>query len=396
MLRITVIVSALYALLLLQGCGTTNAEDYIPDRRPDYRKNQNVNPLEVPPDLTSSTIDDTLLVPELNPEATANLSDYAADRSGAPGNRPAAGETVLQQSPELQIRREGTRRWLLVNQPATALWPQVKSFWTENGFRLNRDDPRIGILETDWLENRADIPEGPVRAVLKRFLDFAYSAPTRDKFRVRLEPAPGQQDSSEIFLTHYGVEEVATGREGESLVWQPRERDPELEAEMLSRLMVHLGAEQRRARAKLANADGATGAGAATDEAPRTQLVDTADGYRALVIQERYDRAWRMVGLALDGSDYAIEDQNRSQGLYLIGPSQITANPKNADEGLLTRLAFWRDDDRREQIDPSQRYRVRLAGRGPQTLVVVQTNQGQPDNSPAAEKILQSVQQVIQ
>jgi outer membrane protein assembly factor BamC len=143
-------------------------------------------PLEIPPDLTSSTIDDTLVVPELNPAGSAKLSAYASERGGAAtasqkgrgraaaaaGHHPGAG---------------GNQRWLAVAAPPDQVWPKVREFWTSNGFALKRDDPTIGIMETDWVENRADIPQDGIRAVLKKYLDVLYSAPTRDRFRVRLE-----------------------------------------------------------------------------------------------------------------------------------------------------------------------------------------------------------------
>ena len=123
-------------------------------------------------------------------------------------------------------------------------------FWISNGFALKRDDPTIGIMETDWVENRADIPQDGVRALLKKYLDILYSAPTRDKFRTRLErTADGKR--TEVYLSHSGVEEVAAGGTSASstniYIWQRRPPNPELEAEMLNRLTVYLGASEKRA-----------------------------------------------------------------------------------------------------------------------------------------------------
>lgn len=373
------------AIATLAGCSSDGKSLDVPDRRPDYQTSKSGNALSVPPDLTSSTIDDSLIVPELNPRASANLSDYQAERGD---NERVVQESVLAQRDALRIRRDGQRRWLYVEQNAPLLWDRVKSFWTDNGFELPRADPRIGIMETNWLENRADIPDGPIRSALKRFLDSVYSAPTRDRFRVRIEPSV-DGNGSDVYLTHYGVEEVSTGREGEILLWQPRERDPELEAEMLSRLMVHLGAEEQRA-ATIAKTDQAE-----ASSAPRSRYVDTADGYRALVIEEPYDRAWRLVGLALDGSDFVIEDQNRAEGLYLVGRSLLTRNPKDKDEGFFGGLFSSSSDELPSADQDAPRHRVRLAGRGERTLVVVQNDQEQPDASETAEQLLETVQSVI-
>lgn len=364
----------------LIACSTT--ESVLPDRRPDYRKSEVLAPLEVPPDLTASTIDDTLVVPELNPTGSANLSDYASERTS--GGRVANAEVVLPDQPGIRLERDGDRRWLVTDQEPSKLWPRIKEFWTSNGFLLKREDPRIGIMETDWVENRADIPEGGVRAVLKKYLDFAYSAPTRDKFRVRIERVP---DGSDIYLTHYGVEEIAKGGLGQSrsdtVIWQARPSDPELEAEMLSRLMVYLGASEKRAEAQLAKSS-------STSQAPIVRAVDVGGGQRGLVIEEDYARAWRLVGLALDGSNFIVDDQNRNQGLYVVEYRDTVSDSQ--EKGLLSRLAFWKDKPRPQE---GVRYQVRLAGQGRQTVVVVQNAQGQPDNSPAAQLILKSLQEAI-
>ena len=173
--------------VILAGC-SFSAQDLLPDRRPDYRKSQQTDPLEVPPDLTASTIDDTLAVPELNPTGSASLSTYASERNA--NTLSAASQTVLVQPAGMYIEQDGDRRWLVVEQEPAQLWPRVREFWVSNGLPLKRDDPRIGIMETDWLENRADIPAGYVRDLLKSVLDVAYSASTRDRFRVRLEKIP--------------------------------------------------------------------------------------------------------------------------------------------------------------------------------------------------------------
>ena len=393
-------ISLLAALALLGAC---TSQELVPDRRPDYRTSQTGNSLAVPPDLTSSTIDDALVVPELSPEATASLSDYAGERAAAvPAGASGvdAGPSVLTPVEGIGVRREGDRRWLVVAQSPERLWPEIKDFWLDSGLPLERDDPRVGIMETAWLENRNDIPDGPIRNVLRKYLDFAYSVPTRDKFRVRLEPADGR---TAVYLTHYGVEEVAQGRPNQEtgFVWQSRPRDPELEAEMINRLMVHLGAEQRRADAALAAAgdsDPGDTSAAPAPARPRAEIVDTSDGYRALVIGEGYDRAWRLVGLSLDGGNYVIEQQDRDRGLYLIGRPPVE---RQADSGgLLSSLAFWRDDEPGQLaeagVDDGTRYRVRLAGRGEQTLVVVQNDQGGPDNSETAGRILEAVRETVQ
>ena len=375
------------ALAVSSGC-STNFDTLLPDRRPDYRQSTVSQPLEIPPDLTSSTIDDTLLVPELNPTGSASLSTYASERGG-PQSQARVPETVLPPQPGITLEQDGNQRWLAIAAPADQVWPKVREFWTSNGFVLKRDDATIGIMETDWVENRADIPQDGLRGILKKYLDILYSAPTRDKFRVRLERA-SDGEVTDLYLTHYGVEEVAVGGTSASAsnayIWQRRPSDPELEAEMLNRLTAYLGASEKRAETQQARAAATTG--------PRARLVEQ-DGESQLVIDEDYSRAWRLVGLALDGSNYAVEEQNRGQGLYVVeyrDPEKENRKP-GSDEGFFSKLAFWRGKPEAPAV--GTRYRVRLAGQGSRTLVVVRNSNDQPDDSVGARQVLEALQQVI-
>jgi len=377
------------AVAVLAAC-STSFDTLLPDRRPDYRQSKPAQRLEVPPDLTSSTIDDTLVVPEINPAGSASLSAYASERGGQQSQTQAKkAAAVLPPQPGIALEQDGNQRWLRVAAPADQVWPKVREFWTSNGFVLKRDDPTIGIMETDWVENRADIPQDGVRAILKKYLDILYSAPTRDRFRTRLERSADGKNT-EVYLTHSGVEEVAVGgstaSSSNTYVWQRRPADPELEAEMLNRLTVYLGASEKRAEAQKAKAS-------AAPAGPRVSLVEQG-GESQLVINEDYSRAWRLVGLALDSSNYAVEEQNRGQGLYVVeyrDPEK--ENQKPGDEGWLSKLAFWRSKP--EAPPPGTRYRVRLSGQGQQTVVVMRDASDQPDNSPGAKQVLEALQKVI-
>lgn len=386
MWRVVVLGTTLVALSV--GC-SKSFDTLLPDRRPDYRQSAvNSQPLEIPPDLTASTIDDTLAVPEISPTGSASLAAYAKERQGTlPQAKP--GDAVLPEQPGITVHREGQQQWLVVEAPVEQVWPKVREFWISNGFALKRDDPTIGIMETDWLENRADIPQDGIRAVFGKYLGMLYSAPTRDKFRVRVErSADGKR--TEVFMTHTGVEEVAMGGSGASTSstfrWQQRPANPELETEMLKRMAIYLGASEKRAEAQAASA-------AAKPDVPRVRRVDE-DGETRLLISEDYSRAWRMVGLALDSNNYAVEEQNRSQGLYVVEYRDPALEGSEAkDEGWLSKMAFWRS--KTGAPAPGTKYRVRLSGQGAQTVVVVRSADDQPDASSGAQQLLEALQKTV-
>lgn len=353
--------------ILISGCSWL--ESVTPDRRPDYKTAKPVETLEVPPDLTSSTLDDSLVVPEFTPSSSATLSDYTSERQSGTA-RPAQG---VMPSPEgMELKRDGDQRWLVVQGDAGPLWSKIREFWLQNGFLLSKEDPRVGIMETSWAENRADIADDPIRRVLGKVLDPLYSAATRDKFRVRLERGrePG---TTEIYLTHRGMEEVLRGgpTETQTTVWQPRPRDPELEIEMIKRLMLYLGVQEARADTLAASAQQA---------APQAELV--RDGERThLTLFEDFSRAWRRTGVALDRTGFAVEDRNRDEGVYYV--RYIDPDREAKKGGWLSKLGFGGDDE-----DEQTQFRIKLTSDGANTRVGVLNQEGEVETSKTAERIL--------
>jgi len=248
----------------------------------------------------------------------------------------------------------------------------VKEFWLQEGFLIQKEDPRVGIIETGWSENRADIPQGPIRNILGKVIDAVYSSATRDQYRVRLENGT-QPGTTEVYLTHRGMQEVIKGGAVDGTpVWEPRATDPELEAEMLKRLMVYMGVEEEKAQVMLAKQ---------TDRQDRAQLVSDDSG-AMLVIYEDFSRAWRRTGVALDRVGFAVEDRNRSEGTYYVRYSDPLASQEK--EGVLSKLAFWSSD---EEAKATQ-YQIELQASGASTHVIVNDAQGLRDTSATGKRIL--------
>jgi len=358
----------------LAGCSTWKK---VVGEKADYKQSRVEPPLEIPPDLSSSTIEEGLVVPE---GGTTTLSEYAADQG--PGGGGVRRSGVLVQPENMHIERSDDKRWLVVNAPPEAVWPKVRDFWLQAGFILTVDDPAVGILETDWAENRADIPQDFIRRTIGRALNYLYSAATRDRFRVRLErTATG---GTEVFIAHRGMEEVLQGgaESSEGTIWKPRPSDPELEAEMLRRMMVFMGVADDKAASQIAQP--------ASEHAPRSQLLVEATGATTLRVNEGFSRAWREVGLALDRVGFTVEDRDRSGGLYFVRYNDPLKEDRK--RGFLSKLKFWGDD---EPADAEQ-YRILLSAEGDRTLVTVQNSKGERDNSSTAKRILTLVHEQMQ
>ena len=356
--------------LALAGCSTSLFES----KRIDYKSaKQMPQTLEIPPDLTAPTRDDRFAVPDVSPRGVATYSAYNADRSGQPS---AAGASDVLATPDtMRIERAGSQRWLVVAGVPEQLWPEIKDFWLELGFILNVDSPEIGVMETDWAEDRAKIPQDFIRSSIGKVFDGLFSTPERDKFRTRLEQGkdPG---TVEVYISHRGMMEIYPTEAKDSTIWQPRPADPELEAEMLRRLMVRLGAEEARADAALTSVP--------TEE--RARITAGSDGQVSLSMEEPFDRAWRRVGLALDRIGFTVEDRDRAQGLYFVRYVDPDADNKSPSKGFLSSLAFWRSDEK--PVQGGSEYRLHVQGQGEDSRVTVLTREGGADASDTAKRIL--------
>jgi outer membrane protein assembly factor BamC len=339
----------------------------LEETRIDYKSAKQINTLEVPPDLTQLARDSRYALPG----STVTASGYQA----AAAARPVATAAAPNQIADVRIERAGNQRWLVVDRPPEALWPSLRDFWQENGFLLTLDQPQLGLMETDWAENRAKIPQDIIRATIGKLFDNLYSTGERDKFRTRVER--NASGGSDIFISHRGMVEVYSNERKDSTVWQPRPADPELEAEFLRRLMLKLGVSEEQSKAALA-------AGA---KPPQARL-ETIDGQSAVVIDENFDRAWRRVGLALDRSGFTVEDRNRSDGLYFVRYVPADAQPQKQEPGFFGRITGWFSRSDKEATQPV-RYRIRVASAGERSSVTVLDANGQPDRSATAQRILQ-------
>ena len=361
----------------LTACSSSSG--LLEGKKIDYKSARAVsNTLEVPPDLTAPTRDDRYAVPDISPRGVATYSAYEGDRVADAVNETSE---VLVPVDNMRIERAGSQRWLVVRGNPDDLWPQLRDFWAELGFIVNIDQPAIGIMETDWAEDRAKIPQDFLRATLGRVLDGLFSTAERDKFRTRLEPGD-EPGTVEIFVSHRGMEEVYSNTQQDSTIWQPRDADPELEIEMLRRLMVYLGAEETRAVAQLQ----------AEPVAPRATL-GLPDGRVGLAMDESFDRAWRRVGLALDRVGFTVEDRDRSQGLFYVRYIDPDADAKTEKRGFFSRMLSFGRDSRRPQT--GSEYRIFVEGDRATSRVTVLSKEGGTESSQTARNILSLLEEQL-
>ena len=379
-IRFTSRLGWLYGLLLLQGCGGNIEEkiaDILPEKDTAYKSSKGAPPLEIPPDLSRSTINDTLVVPETG---SMTFSEYSDPNSGA--NRVALQSAgVLPKLSNATIERHGDKRWLVVQATPAQVWPLLHDYWLEQGFVIALEDPAIGILETDWAEKREKFKAGFIENLFGKFSTALYGVATRDKFRTRLERGiePG---TTEIYISHRGVEEVFEKAvrlsDEDSRVWQSRLPDPELEVEMLNKMLVYFGFEESQAQQIVAR----------TQSRPsRAEVIREGNIVAALALKDTFSRAWRRTGLALDRVGFTVEDRDRSRGLYFVRyiDPEREANAKQKD-GVLDKLKFWSSDD--DGPSDADEYLISLVATADITQVLVLNKRGERERSDTAARIL--------
>lgn len=348
----------------------------IPEaKKIDYKSATKAPTLEVPPDLTSAGSDERFAVPDIGTRGSATFSAYNKDRATNPQRE---GQNLLPELANAHVERAGSQRWLVVKATPDQVWPVAREFWQENGFIINVEKPEAGIMETDWAENRAKIPQDAIRSVLGKVLDGLYSTSERDKFRTRLEPGK-VADTTEIYISHRGMYEVIKGGDGGSqTVWEPRPADAGLEAEFLRRLMVRFGVEESRSQALIADAS----------SPERAKLIKLPNnGGSTLAVYDPFDRAWRRTGLALDRVGFTVEDRDRSRGIFYVRyiDPEVDIN-KTSKPGFFSKLAFWRsgDGDKKNK----EQYQIQVAEAGEESKVSLLAKDGSADKSETANKIL--------
>ena len=347
--------------LSLAACSSLNGEKI------DYRGTYKAPPLDVPPDLT-----------QLSKDTRYTVVGGAVSASSFTGNQPGAEKTptAANSMGDVRIERQGNQRWLVVSRPADKLWGPVRDFWTDNGFTLTQDQNTLGIMETEWAENRAKIPQDFIRTALGKVLDGLYSTSERDKFRTRLER--DANGNTEIYISHRGMVEVYVTEGKDNTRWQPRPTDPELEAEFLRRLMVRLGSTKEQAAALVA--------ASSTAPVKSTSSVATVNGQQVVLIEEGFDRAWRRVGLALDRTGFTVEDRDRKQGIYFV---RYVTDKDGNEPGFFAKLFSS------EKAVDAQKYQITIKSQGEQTTVAVQDAKGAPDNSANAQRIIKVIAEDI-
>lgn len=320
----------------------------------DYKSSKPAVRLEVPPDLTQLRPNDRF----------TQRATTAAGQVSAPNSNE-----VLPQSTTARIERSNGARWLVVNMPADQVFPIVVDFWKQLGFTLAIESPQLGVVETDWAENRAKVPQDGLRKLLGGVIEGLYDSGERDKYRVRMERTAS---GTEIYLSHRGSKEynASTTKEVEIKTIQ-RNGSIELESEFLRRLLLRFGADEALAKAAVSNNV------VATDRARVKGHV--------LEIDDAFETAWRRVGIALDRAGFTVEDRSFSEAVYYV---RYSRDVKDEDIGFFKRVFT----SEKERLSASQKLKIALNKTSTPVTLTVQTETSGTPVGDIAKNVLQVLQ----
>ena len=363
-------------LIALTGCSTLGSDG----KRIDYGAEAKQLPsLEVPPDLTIPGSDDRFRIPQGDGSSSTTYSNY---RNEGSKNQIAA---VLPELEWVHIEREGRQRWLVVKDNPDNVWPVVKAFFQELGLAIRSEEPAAGVMETEWARNLA-LPSSKGKSnQISQTFDDARTAKIRDRYIARLERIQNGASTS-IYITHKGIKEVVS-LNGRNIKWEARPDEPEFSAIMLQRLMIRLGAGELQAALTLIKSSEAPITTPANIPDTNIEPIGTASLHEVsndtivILINNKFDRSWRKVGLAIENSALAVEDLNREKGIYYLKPIKL-------EQSWLDSLKFWESNE-----DTDEQYRVNVKNNGATCKVTV-TNQDGSSNT-ASKQMLEALYEHI-
>ena len=332
--------------------------------------------LEIPPDLARPASDDLAALPA---EGAATYSKHAAQAPAEKAALATEANMKTEAAPKsVRLERDGALRWLVVQGDPERMWVRAREYFLRNDLKLSVENPKAGILESEWTERPANIGKGFFGSLLSKM----HSTGVRDKIRVRVERGR-VTGTTEIYVAHQGLEEVVVNGGGTAVVltaWQPRAADPEMEAEVLNKLLVHFGLDPSQAQNQIASTS--------------AESIPLVKG-ELILAQDDLDGAWRRVGLALDRAGVTTEDRDRNAGIYYV---------RYVDSGKAQRRGIFGwlrgDPDKSADVDgkkelPKDRFQIRVKALSQGSSVSVYDVKGEPDTSTAGQHLLSVLQQQL-
>lgn len=323
---------------VLSGCGAfSTLDEVVPDNSKKYRKAETMPPLDVPPDLSTARINDEISGSQ---KGTATYSEFEEA-----ANNPLASKYNITPETKPSLAGEGAKRHIVVPGTRDVTWQRLQDFCSQNGIGIKRKDDRIGLMDTD------EDGEG-----------YGY--------RLRME----RGDTSKVTRVYLaGRDDDVNAQKDEA---------------MLRQLADFLGVLHQEDRAAIE----AKQQSQPQQSTVKTSLLDETGGHQALLVEQGFADVWPRVGRVLDSKGFAVEDRDRSRGIYFVRYIDPFNEGEKNEESILSKMAFWRDDAEKA---PKEFYYIKLISDADKTKIVVLDSEETRTSSDTAKRLLGLIQEQL-
>jgi outer membrane protein assembly factor BamC len=331
---------AILSVSIFSGCSSIGAlDEIVEDNSQKYQKATVLPPLDVPPDLSTSRINDEFAEKDDGSNYTeyANSSDnpLAAKYNVAPSTKPA-------------LTGEGTARHLIVYGQSDELWQRMVAFWGSNEIGVNRQDQTIGLMDTntdaDGYAYRTRVEAGDVPNTFKMYISAASFDSDAQKNEAKLR----------LLADYMGA-------------IQRKERQQQV------------GVEQQNSPLTVITNINAV-------------IVDEASDHQALKVDRNLEQVWRGIGRVIDSKYFVVQDRERDKGVYFVQYLDPFVLARTADESMLGKLAFWQDE---MDKTPELFYYIKLVTDEDDTKVIILDIDQVRTSSPSARRLLRLIQEEL-
>lgn len=337
-MNLKTISSIFVATTILSGCGAfTLLDQVVPDNTKEYRKAETMPPLDVPPDLSTERINDEIAG---NQKGAATYSEFEEATTN-----PLTSKYNIEAEVKPSLAGESNKRHLIIPGDREVIWQRLLDFWADKDIDIKQKDLRIGLMDTEVGND-----------------NYAY--------RLRIERGDTSK-VAEIYVGAAGLEENNQKNE-----------------EMLRQIADHLGGlyqqdkvvkqEIKQSQQQVASIS--------------TVLIDEPNGHQALLIEQGLPDVWKRTGRILDSKGFTVEDQDRSSGIYFVHYLDPFNESAKDEEGILSKLAFWRDD---EDKAPEEYYYIKLISDAEKTKMIILDAKEVHTSSDTAKRLLSLMQEQL-
>jgi len=264
----------------LSSCSYIGFDEYFRDRSNDYRRSEEMSPIQVPEGLDADGVGELYPVP-----VGGEVVSYQIDEEfTVPRPRSVAVNASIN---EVKIQRMGDDAWILMSLPPSQSWPKIRSYLTRNGIPSAKADASRGVIETGLFKLSNDE---------SRFHQFLISL------------SQGVQlNSTEIDILQRSFVDGAVP--SDLPTWQGSSEDMTIENWLRDQLSTALADQNVTGTASLLGQE--IGAEA------KVELVTPTGSLPYIEMKMVYERAWASVGFALEKGGFSIDEDHFDDGYYL-------------------------------------------------------------------------------